>query len=413
MAKDRGGIPTPDVIDPPESMSVTLCIPKNVDHMKAFFGALWQLTMWNSWQPDEAHTGTLLAAVWYRYWLSWDRQMNNFLDCEDGMAKCCVEPTVLHRFNAATGRPEISTDGGENWIPDPADIENEIPLYPPLVDEVSGKTKCDAATNASSHINELIAVTSTNLETAGTVFELATAIAIALLGLFIMFVTGGAASPLVIAVVTSIWAAGTAAFELGKAGFDTYWTVDKQDAILCALYCAIGENGQFTEPQYQNFRAKIKSQLPSSPAFDIVMTSINAGGARGLSQMASYGSAALADCASCGDCVCDVASLPDDTQEGVLGIILERGDCYCIVEAERESPTGNYFATIQSTSSAICYRVMSREMVSGDTFATANWALCGSGTVDSGLFPSGLCVWIFQVASDAPFVVKFNMAECE
>ena len=30
------GIPIPDVIDPPESMSMTLCIPKNRDHMSAF-----------------------------------------------------------------------------------------------------------------------------------------------------------------------------------------------------------------------------------------------------------------------------------------------------------------------------------------------------------------------------------------
>ena len=66
MARYGEGIPIPDVIDPPESMRVTLCIPKNRDHSAAFFGALYQLTIWSSWQENGTTDGRDLAAVWWR-----------------------------------------------------------------------------------------------------------------------------------------------------------------------------------------------------------------------------------------------------------------------------------------------------------------------------------------------------------
>lgn len=220
-------------------------------------------------------------------------------ECDD-MA-CCDDQVILQRFNPDTGRPEVSKDGGVTWTPSPSDTQNSIPLYPPIVGDGKPNTKCDAATNASEHINELIEATKTNLETATTIFELATAVAEAALAVFIVIVSGGALSPLVATLMAAIWAAATGVFALGIEAYDAYWTTDKKDAILCALYCNIGENGQFTESQYQAFRAKVKATLPASPAFDIIMTTINAGGAIGVSQMASYGNAAEADCSSC-DC---------------------------------------------------------------------------------------------------------------
>jgi len=233
--------------------------------------------------------------------LMFDQYLNsgNEGECDD-MA-CCPPEVAIRRFDPDTGRPQVSYDGGETWGSDPNDIENQIQLYPPLVREGSTNTKCDAATNASEHVNELITSTGENLSTAASVTELAIAVAEALLALFLIIVSAGALTAPVTLVATSIWAAASGAFALGIAGYEAYWTVDKRDAILCALYCNIGSDGQFTEAQYQAFRTKIKTLLPASPAFDIVMTAINAGGARGLSQMASYGNAAEADCSSC-DC---------------------------------------------------------------------------------------------------------------
>ncbi len=319
------GIPIPDVIDPPDSMEMTLCIPRNRDHMAAFFGALYELTVWNSWQQDGTEHGKELAAVWWRYYLSWDRQMSD-IDCENGMSKCCVPNVETKRINPDTGRAEISFDGGVTWQPDPNDVQNQVQVIEPIVRTGSPKTKCDAATNASEHINELITATSNNLDTAGTIFELVVAIAEAALALVVVLIVGVTIPPAAIALATAIWAAGAAAFELGKTGFDAYWTTDKKDAILCFLFCNIGENGQFTEAQYQAFRAKMKSTLPASPAFDIVMTTINATGAAGLSNMASYGNAATADCDSCS---CDDSDCLDHSHVHVYNGIdfAWTGDC--------------------------------------------------------------------------------------
>lgn len=299
MSKRTTGYPLPEITDPGETMAVCICIPKERTHIAAFWGALYQLTMWNSWMEDEEKRGKDVAQVWLRYFLSWDRNITD-KSCEDcDMATCCGDRPFLTRINPDTGRPEKSYDGGVTWQPDAGDVQNAIPLYPPLVTEGGSKTKCDAATNASEHFNELIESTHNNLAAASTVFSLAQAVAEAALAVFIVIVSGGTLSPLVATLMAAIWAAAQGVFALGLEAYDDYWTADKKDAVLCAIYCNIGDDGQFTESQYQAFRAKVKSTLPASPALDIIMTSVNAGGARGLSQMASYGNAALADCSSC------------------------------------------------------------------------------------------------------------------
>lgn len=390
------GIPIPDVIDPPESMQMTLCIPKNRDHMAAFFGALYQLTVWNSWQQDGTQHGKELAAVWWRYYLSWDRAMND-VECDE-MGKCCDEQVIIHRFDPVTGEPQVSNDGGVTWTTDPEAVSNQIMLYPPLVTGGEGsKTKCDAATNASEHINELIDATHTNLETAGTIFDLAVGIAAAVLALFLIFISAGTLTAPVTAVATAIWGAATALFALGVEAFDAYWTADKKDAILCALYCNIGENGQFTEAQYQAFRTAIKGQLPASPAFDIVMTSINAGGAIGLSQMASYGNAALADCSSCDcDITCNADLWEIVSYSGQpVGSILSRGDNWIIVQGSGHPDFGTpWNAMIQTASNDICCTPNTIDWLTGDhddenyfgvTCGAARWPGSPNGPVDLGV----------------------------
>jgi len=297
--KDKTGWPLPIEVGEPYKC-IKIYIPNDQYDRGAFWGALFELTYSWNWQQNPPEKAREVSDMWSEIW--WDAYERS-----NGM-NCCDDQPVEHRYNPETGRPEVSYDGGATWREDPNDIQNQIPLYPPLVTGGGGKTKCDAATNASEHINELIEATKTNLETATTVFSLAQAVAEAALAIFIVIVSGGTLSPLVATLMAAIWAAAQGVFALGIEAYDAYWTVDKKDAILCALYCNIGENGQFTEAQYQSFRSKVKSTLPASPAFDIVMTTINAGGATGLSQMASYGNAAEADCSSC-DCVsceCDI-----------------------------------------------------------------------------------------------------------
>jgi hypothetical protein len=56
----------PDVIDPPNTVCVTLHIPNNKFHIMAFKGAIWDLCNWWNWEKDDAHTATKVAQVWRR-----------------------------------------------------------------------------------------------------------------------------------------------------------------------------------------------------------------------------------------------------------------------------------------------------------------------------------------------------------
>lgn len=310
--RKRDGTPLPDVIYPPETMQVTLCIPKNRSYLSSFFGALWQLTYWNYWENNGTDDGAKVAAVWREHWYSWDRELND-IECEDDMGKCCTEPIKESRLNPDTGRPEVRYDGGA-WQPDPSDPQFAVFAQPPIVGGGSSSTKCDAASNALQHFTDVVNATSSNIATASSVYTFAVAIVTVLLEVAIIIITGGLGSPIALTIVGMIWGAGSAVFTAGQAAFDDYWSTDNLDIVFCALYCNIGENGQFTEDQYQAWRTQVNFELPSSPARDLVMTTVNAAGAVGLSNMASYGGSADSDCSECG---CDEPTF--DIYAGMYG----------------------------------------------------------------------------------------------
>ncbi len=260
---------------------------------------------------------------------------------------------------------------------------------------------------------------------------LAIAVAEAALGLFLVLASAGTLTPVILGLATAVWAAATGVFALGIDGYNAYWTTDKQDAIFCAIVCNIGDNGQFTEAQYQAFRAKVKAVLPASPAFDIVMTAINAGGAQGLSQMASYGSWATADCDSC-DCFSDCASswsIFGDDPTHYHGEILATGDGFII--ARSGVAAGNKYLLIRTPSEIQCCVI---DAVEPGTYAGGVWTPSGGsldvlvGWTDCGTTPSegapqhtGLygygnpayCTNYFQLQSSSEvFTVKISISDC-
>lgn len=348
MAKDKTGwILPPEVSD--ERKCIKIYIPNDVYDRGAFWGALYDLTFSYNWQNGTPEKAREVANMWNEIWQEAYERSNG--------VNCCNEDAIIKRINPETGMPEVSYNNGASWVPDPSGPASAISLLPPIVTDGGSSTKCDAATNASEHINELIEATHTNLASAATVFELATAVAEAALAIFIVIVSGGTLSPLVATLMAAIWAAATGVFNLGLEAFDAYWTVDKKDAILCALYCNIGENGQFSESQYQAFRAKVKDTLPASPAFDIVMTTINAGGATALSQMASYGNAAEADCSSCdcSDCSCNMSNWDWDT--AILGpaVGLVRDEELCELRVDTFESGGTFYWCVFAEAINCCH----------------------------------------------------------
>ncbi|MES2213174.1 MAG: hypothetical protein V4490_08585 [Pseudomonadota bacterium] len=295
------GIPIPDVIDPPDSMPMTLCIPRNRDHMAAFFGALYQLTIWNSWQQDGTTHGKELAAVWWRYFLSWNRTMND-LECEDGMGNCCTEPAIIKRVNPTTGNVEQSTDGGSTWTPAAGGFQSVIVSPVPPVTSGVAATKCDAATNVSGQVQVWIDQVSNDFTTATTLLEFGLAVIGAIAAAVLTVLTDGALIAVAAQAMAVLGASLAAVWGVGKTVFDDYWTTDIKDKILCAAYCNIGEDGSFSPAQFTAFWNKLNATLPPSPAKMLFMGFLSNVGVAGLNAMAASGMAADADC---GDCDCE------------------------------------------------------------------------------------------------------------
>jgi len=290
----------------------------------------------------------------------------------------CEDVVTLHRFNPETGRPEISTDGGSTWTPDPEDPQNSVPLYPPPVQPGGSRTKCDAATNAKEHIEDLITGIHDNLSVAATIFDLAVGVAVAILAIVLSVITGGVGSPEAIALAEAIWGAAAAVFALGITAFDDYWTNELKDRVLCALYCTIGENGQFTDAQFAQFKAKVREDLPASPALDIVLTTINGVGSRGLSQMASYGAAADSDCSDC-DCVgCDFSTWAI----WVAGGTLVSQDHDHITLTLTDGGDGWFYGSVKSAAPSQCCCNVVINPDDGQSFAPIGANPCGSQQVD-------------------------------
>lgn len=277
-----------------------LLIPNSPEWIGTVTGALMSLIYSSEWKQT---TGITTEEAANRAREMFNEYLNSGNDGECGDMACCDEKIKEYRVNPTTGRPEVRYNGGD-WQPDPSDPQFGILAQPPIVGEGMPSTKCDAASNALQHFEDIVNGTSSNIATASSLFTFVVAIVTVLLEVFIIIVSGGAGSPLALTIAGMIWGAAQAVFTAGQAAFDDYWTTDALDKVLCALYCNIGENGQFTENQYQAFLTDVRFELPSSPARDLVLTAITAGGAVGLSNMASYGGSADSDCSecACGDC---------------------------------------------------------------------------------------------------------------
>jgi hypothetical protein len=51
----------PDVVNPPDSICITVPVPNDRKHIGAFYGALFNLTSARFWQDDLAHTAREVA----------------------------------------------------------------------------------------------------------------------------------------------------------------------------------------------------------------------------------------------------------------------------------------------------------------------------------------------------------------
>jgi hypothetical protein len=368
MANAYGeGIPIPNVIDPPESFAVTLCIPKNTMHVAAFFGALYQLTTWTSWERNGTDDGKRVADVWWRYYQAWNTQITD-LECEDGNMDCCTEPAIIKRVNPTTGQVEQSTDNGATWKPVAGGLQSYIvnPV-PPVSSGVAG-TKCDAATNLAGQVDVWINQVTTDFDTATSLLEFGIAVLEAILLAVVTILSAGTLTAVEALVLPTIGAALFAAWGAGKAVFVAYWTTDIKDKILCAAYCNIGDDGSFTDAQFSAFWNKVNMDLPPSPAKMLFMGFISSVGTSGVNAMAATGMSADADCS---DCDCETTCNADNWNlvnynGSPVGTLVTRDDNSITLTGIGHPDFGTpYNAMIQTGGDDICCVVFSITLVSG------------------------------------------------
>jgi hypothetical protein len=287
---DRPSFPIPEVINPPRKC---LCIeiPWTDDHKQVIAGLLWELTQWFNWQRDDEQSGAQLAAVYRDVFLS--------IDWSD-MSCCCGEqPNVLRRVNPEDpSKTQISSDGGATWTDDPLNPSIGGSTLPAPIPSGVSATKCDAASNGKQHVQDFVARVQELITTGGVVWDALAALAIFLVGLFLL---DPAAIPAIVPVLIGLF---SIVFALTGTVWTDYFTSDVYDIIVCALFCHMEDDGTFTDADATAVFADLESHLPAGVQKDFLLLVLRNQGTKGLNNMCAYGASAEADCSACacGDC---------------------------------------------------------------------------------------------------------------
>jgi len=306
----------PQEVTPPDSDSDAgemICVTYSRSWTAVLLSACSQLTQLSSWigTDDEKKLAVQRATN-----LQW--QLQNDIGCDMG---CCYD-TVARRITSS-GDMQISVNGGD-WVSDPNDPRATAPTYPPITFD-ENHTKCDAASNAAEHINDVIAETSSQLGGTGSIIEIAAAICVALFALFLAPETIPALAPVILPLVGGL-------IFLGQAAWDAYFSSDVHDKILCALFCNIGDDGTFTADQYTALISDLTSKLPASPARDLFVDLVARIGLVGINDYAAIGTSADADCSSC-DCGCGDLHYFIVAGTLVSQTVNEDGDCVLVIDS--------------------------------------------------------------------------------
>lgn len=103
--KTDGGYRLPQVINPDEHICVTVRVPKDLNHIIAFWGALGELGYWWNWERDEQKRGREVAAVW-RERIDEARLNTVYGDCEGGNVQVRQRPDEPCKLDVKYGGNE-------------------------------------------------------------------------------------------------------------------------------------------------------------------------------------------------------------------------------------------------------------------------------------------------------------------
>jgi len=393
----------PQEVTPPDSDADAgdmICVTYSRSWTAVLMSACNQLIQLSSWKGTDDEKKLAASRAVNLQWM-----LQHDIGCDMG---CCYD-VVEHRITS-TGAIEIRVNGGD-WIPDPTDPRITAPTMPPItMDETH--TKCDAATNAATHIDDIISETSSQLGGAGSIIEIAIAIVAAIFALFIAPEALPALVPVILPLIAGL-------IFLGQAAWDAYFSSDVHSKILCALYCTIGDDGTFTDAQYAAFLSKLGTDLPASPAKDMFISLVSRIGTVGLNNYAAIGTSASANCEACN---CETPCVGDwEIWSGseTYGTIVGFGDDFIDLELSFAPATvGEYFARLRRPDGAPCCCITSYELLSGSILNIAAYNRCGEACTDNaanhpldGITGSGsFQVQCFQMGAVAASTIRVHFS---
>jgi len=260
--------PSEGVFDYP---TIALCI--NVNWASHVLGLLDRLAWEDAWTGTEEQ---IEAAIQEVYTL-----MAAFNSGGCG----CLPAGTLSRVNG-DGTYQISTDGGTTWT-DAPEIDPRVTStrFPPIAGADGDAKRCAAAHNISAYVENWIDQMADVLEAGGVIVG-------AVLTAAALLLSGGALLALAAPLGGIMFSAGAPVL---RAAYDS----GVYEAIRCAAYCNMGDDGEFTD--FGAFMSDINDTL-SGVAQIVTYNMFQMIGQVGVTNAAHSGVSTSDDC---GDCDCD------------------------------------------------------------------------------------------------------------
>lgn len=279
----------PEIVDP-ERICVCFEIPNEKNHIRAFWTALYKLTIWNTWATDEAHTAREVAQVWRDVW-------NKAIGDEDTMGCGCSEKPTLRRITP-NGLLEVSFDDGQTWQPDKVnDPRFSNPTLPPLTSGTSHERRCQTANSIVTALEEeqqkQLDILQGQANLATSIFDSIAAF------LAIVGATGVGALFALISLLIGLLV--RTIISMIPEDFEAQFTLTTWQTLVCIIYCEMDEDANISESAWQTIKQRALTEVPTAYAGNWCSDMINAMGVVGLTNAGRAGYGGSRDCTTC-DC---------------------------------------------------------------------------------------------------------------
>lgn len=259
----------------------TVCV--NVHWWSHISGQIMRLLRRDAWLGDDDTVSDAIQAI------------HKILDVGSATMGCGCGDTGLPRRFDDDGNLLVSYDDGVTWVPAPRGIDprTNATIFPPLDGDDGDDKRCKGAANVKRHIENQAEKLIAELNAGGGISELI-GVAIAILIFIGVIGTGGALTPLLMALCGAL-------FAVGSSAFDAAMTAEVYAKLQCIVYCNMNDDASVNDSQFSTILSEISDQLDGIAA-EYLLKTVQALGAIGLTNMARTASGEAADCSDC-DCV--------------------------------------------------------------------------------------------------------------